>query len=203
MKWSRAVHHLDALVRQCAELAELSGSFYAFRVVQVYAVGDVLGAESELEWVTAALAVDLPPDDVPWLCEPHGARHWADATRLSKNPIVPLWRSAQAPVWNHDIDRPVLLWDVETGVAEQAMAALREGRGEEIRPPAPTPEELRVRLQDELAISLKVLKDRTASYDDQRWRPGKITPAADALWQSSHGYLDVLDALNQTTQNPT
>jgi hypothetical protein len=202
VKWSRAVHHLDALVQQCAELAVLPSSMFAFRVVQAYAVGDVLGAARDLDWVAAALVVDLPPEDVPWLGEPHGARHWAAATRLSKNPITPLWRSARAPIWNHHIDRPVLLWDAETGVAEQAMAALREGRGDEVRPPAPTPEQLRERLEAELAVSLGALKNRTTGYDEQRWRPGKITPAADDLWQASHGYLDVLNALNQASESP-
>jgi hypothetical protein len=33
--------------------------------------------------------------------------------RLNKNPVHAYWRSAHAPVWNHEVVRPVLLWDAK------------------------------------------------------------------------------------------
>jgi hypothetical protein len=197
VKWTRAVHHLEALAHTCAEMAHRPSSIFPLRVVQLWAVGDVLGPVRDLDTVTVALAVDLPVDEVPWLSEPLGAQHWASATRLTKNPIVPLWRSAHAPVWNHRIDRPALLWDAERGVAEEALAALQQGRADDVRQPGPTPQELRARLDEELAVSLRALRGHTRAYEDRRWSPGKLEPVADALWRAGDGYLDVLDAVRK------
>jgi hypothetical protein len=127
----------------------------------------------ELEWVTVAFAVDLPPDDVAWWTEPQGAHHWANATRLNKNPVLAWWRSAHAPVWNHRIVRPALVWDAE-GVRDDVLNALREGRGEDVRTAGPTENDLTRRLQDELAVSRKALIAATEEYERRRWSPGKL-----------------------------
>jgi hypothetical protein len=192
VKWTRAVHHLESLAAKCAELA--GSPVQPLRVVRLLAVGDVLGEQRELDEVAVAIVVDLPAQDVPWLAEPRGAAHWANATRLHQNPIRPLWRSAHAPVWNHRIVRPAPLWDAATGVAQETLAALRDGVGERVREPAPTAEQLRARLADELAVSLRALREHTATYEAKRWTPGKLDPLADTLWRASAGYLDVLDA---------
>jgi hypothetical protein len=196
VKWSRAAHHLETLAQTCAEMAAPARPSYLLSVVQLWAVGDILDAgRGEIETITVALGVDLPVDEVPWLSEPAGAGHWASATRLDKNPIVPLWRSIHAPIWNHYVDRPVLLWDSTGGVAEDSMAALREGRADSVRPPTPTAAERRARLDDELGVSLLALRGRNRDYEERRWKPGKLEPVADALWRASDGYLDVLDAV--------
>lgn len=203
MKWSRAVHHLDALAQTCAEMATRPDSIFPLKVAQLWAVGDILGGEQDLDAVTVVLAVDRPVDDVPWRGEPSGAQHWASATRLSKNPIVPFWRSTRAPIWNHHIVRPALIWDSATGTAEETLAAVRTGDAEPFRQPAPTADELAARLADELRVSLAALRVGSQTYDDRRWRPGKMEPVADALWLASFGYLDVLDAVHngQTAAN--
>lgn len=195
MKWARAIHHLRELAAKCTELEALPSSISPLRVTQVWAVRDILGTPRDLDWVTVALVVDLPVDEVPWLSEPAGAMHWANVTRVGKNPIVSLWRSAHGPVWNHYVDRPALVWDATIGTAEETLDALSEGRGEQVRLPAPSADEMRVRLRDELAVSLRELRTRTKTYDDKRWGPGKLTPLSDALWRASDGYLDLLDAL--------
>jgi hypothetical protein len=196
------VHHLEALAQTCAEMADKPSSIFPLRVVQLWAVGDILGAARDVESITVALAVDLPVDDVPWLGEPPGAQHWAYATRLAKNPIAYLWRSVHAPVWNHYIDRPALVWDSTDGMAEQTLTALRDGRGDSIRPPAPAEDELRTRLDDELRVSLRSLRGRNRDYDERRWKPGKLEPVADALWRASDGYLDVLEAMSVAHHAP-
>ncbi len=144
-------------------------SIFPLYVVQMWAVGDILGAVRDVET-------------------------WAHATRLTKNPIVPLWRSIHAPIWNHHIERPVLVWDSTVGVAEETLAALREGRGDSVRPAAPTAARSRTRLADELRVSLLSLRDRSRDYDERRWKPGRMEPVADALWRAGDGYLDILDA---------
>jgi hypothetical protein len=199
VKWTRAVHHLDTLARTCAEMTTRPRSIFPLRVTRMWAVGDILGPVRDIDTVTVALAVDLPVDDVPWLSEPAGAQHWSSATRLAREPIRALWRSAAAPVWNHHIDRPVLVWDSADQVADEVIAAIRDGQAESIRPPAPSAAELRARLDDELAVSLRALSERTLAYADRRWKPGKLEPVADALWRAGDGYLDVLRAVGQPT----
>jgi hypothetical protein len=198
VKWTRAVHHVRELGDKCAELAGKPPSLFPLRVVQLWAFGDILDAPRDLDWVQVALAVDLPAEDVPWLSEPVGAEHWANATRMSKNPLAAWWRSAHAPIWNHRVERPALVWDIDSGVAEETIAAIQDGRAEEVRSAAPTPDELGNRLDDELAGCLKALHQRTQLYEERRWSPGKLTPVADALWRSSDGYLDVLDAVTRS-----
>lgn len=195
MKWDRAAHHVASLARTCAEMATRPSSIFPLRVTQLWAVGDILGPPRELAAVTVALCVDLPAKEVAWWTQPPGAQHWANATRMAKNPVLAWWRSAHAPVWNHRITRPALVWDAATGVDERTLAALRDGLGESVRIAAPDEDALRARLNDELAVSLAALRARTRTYDERRWAPGRIEPLADALWQASDGYLDILDAI--------
>lgn len=189
MKWGRAVHHVSELARKAAELPP---GFSRLRVVELWALGELLGAPHDLEVIEVAAVVDLP--ELAWLTEPVGAEHWANATRASRNPISLYWRSAATPVWNHRVERPVLMWSAAGGVAEDAVAALADGRGEALRPPAPTAAELDERLAVELSVSLAALRRDTAAYGQRRWAPGKLTPFSDAMCQSSTGYLDLLDA---------
>jgi hypothetical protein len=198
MKWTRAVAHLQSLAETCAEMATRPTTIFPTRVNQLWAADDILGPARDLDFVTVALCVDLPADDVPWLSEPSGAQHWASATRLDKNPFRPFWRSAHAPVWNHRLVSPVLIWDITSGIADEAIAAIRDGQGDTVRPPAPTADALRDRLADELRVSLAALRNRTQTYEDQRWKPGKMTRVADSLWQAADGYLDILAAQDRS-----
>ena len=45
-------------------------------------------------------------------------------------------------------------------------------------------------------MSLRALRKANQDYTDRRWSPGKLTPYSDALWRTTTGYLDLLDALN-------
>ena len=193
MKWTRAVHHLGELAEKCAELP---ASFFRFQVVELWVFGALLDVPKDVEAIEVALVTDLPVEEVPWHGEPVGAEHWANSTRLSRNPFTPFWRSADAPVWNHRIERPALVWSAADGIAEETLVALRDGTGELVRQPAPTPDELRTRVEEELQVSLTALRAAQQAYTDHRWAPGKLTPYSDALWRISGGYLDLLDVVN-------
>ncbi len=164
-------------------------------VTGLWVFGDLLGAPRDLDWVHVAVVVDLPLDDVPWLDVPQGGQHWAQAVRL-REPLSARWRSAAGPVWNHHISRPALVWDSADGVRESTLAALRDGLGRDVRADAPSSTELRAQLDTELAVSLRSLRRQHRSYDDKRWRPGKLEPYADSLWRATDGYLDLMDALD-------
>lgn len=196
MRWSRAVLHAESLAGSCAAMAARPASLFPLRVVQLWADGELLGPPRDVDSIGVALAVDLPPRDVAWGTQPDGARHWGQAVRLPQAPVRVRWRSAHAPVWNHRIERPVLLWDAADGVRTDALAAVRTGTAEALRPPAPAPDELAARLRDELELSLATLRARTREYAERRWRPGRVEPLADALWEAADGYLDVLAAVD-------
>ena len=194
MKWSRAVHHLEELAHTCADMAGLPTTIFPLHVTQLWAYGDVLTSRDDLDWLSVVLAVDVPVEEVPWFCPPAGAEHWSNATRLSKNPIVAMWRSTRAPLWNHHIRGPLLIWDESVGIATESMSALRDGTADALRQPEPTDEDMRSRLEAELAVSLRALQSATDAYEQRRFGPGKIGPVADTLWHASQGYLDVLEA---------
>ncbi|MDX8035580.1 hypothetical protein SK803_35705 [Lentzea sp. BCCO 10_0856] len=191
MKWTRAVHHLAELAEKCGELP---ASFFRFQVVELWVFGDLLDVPRDLDVIEVALVTDLPVEEVPWLTEPVGAEHWANSTRLSRNPFEARWRSKDAPVWNHRIERPALIWSAADGINEEALVAVSDGTAELVRQAAPSPEELAARVADELVVSLAALRQANQAYTDRRWSPGKLTPQSDALWRTTTGYLDLLDA---------
>lgn len=195
MKWSRAVHHLEVLASECARMAELPTTIFPMQVTSLWAYSAVLTSRDDLDCLRVVLSVDLPVEAVAWFCPPLGAEHWSHAARLTNNPVVAMWRSTRAPLWNHDIRGPLLIWDETSGVAVDALSALRDGTAEGLRLPEPTAEELRSRLQAELAVSLRNLESTTAAYEERRFDRGKLEPVADALWQASAGYLDVLRSI--------
>jgi len=205
MKWSRAVHHLEELARACDDMSGRPATIFPLRVTALWTFGGVLTSRDDLDSLPVVLAVDLPIGDVAWLCSPAGAEHWSHATGLARNPVVAIWRSTRAPLWNHRIRRPLVIWDEnpvrdESGeAAVDGLSALREGTAESLRLPEPTPDELESRLAAELGVSLRALKATNAAYEQRRFSPGKLEPVADALWRATAGYLDVLAATQLTT----
>ncbi|HEY5249238.1 MAG TPA: hypothetical protein VIJ15_12405 [Dermatophilaceae bacterium] len=194
MKWSRAVHHLEDLAQVCAEMATRPAAIFPLRVTALWTFGEVLAGRDDLDSLPVVLAVDLPVEDIAWLCSPSGAEHWSHATGLAKRPVVAIWRSTRGPLWNHRIRRPLLIWDESAGIAADALQALRDGTADPLRLPEPTSDELGSRLDAELAVSLQSLESTAATYQQRRFTPGRQEPLADALWRATAGYLDVLQA---------
>ena len=173
-------------------MAELPPNLVGLRVTQLWAVGEILTAPHDPEWTTVALSVDLPPAEVAWWTVPAGGDAWADTTRLSKYPIVRWWRSAHAPVWNHRIVRPVLLWDETHGTYAEAIESVRQGRAAPLRLAEPDREDFVTRMEEELSVSLAELQRRTEEYDAEPTT--RLGVRADALYAAARGYLDVLAA---------
>ena len=80
---------------------------------------------------------------------PAGVAAWADTTRVSKYPLVRWWRSTHAPVWNHRIVAPVVLWDEGHGTHVEAIDAVREGREATLGLTGPDREAFVTRMEDE------------------------------------------------------
>ena len=193
MKWTTAVGHVRRLAEQCAEVSQLPSNLRLLRVTELWAFGDVLGAPRELEWAAAAVRVDLPVEAVPWMCRPDGTDLWADLTRASKNPVGIWWRSSLAPVWNHRIVRPLLVWDEAVGIHENALVALQEGRGAAVSMAPPSQEEFVSRMDEELQNSLAALQRRTQEYESDHTT--RLGVRGDQLHAAALGYLDVLAAM--------
>lgn len=189
VKWTTAVGHVRRLAEECAEMSTLPSARSPIHVTELWAFGDLLGAPRELEWAEAAVCVDLPLDEVPWMCQPPGAEFWADATRASKNPIVIRWRSSRSPVWNHRIVRPVLIWDAVGGIREESLAAIRQGRGGAVALPDPTEGEFVSRMDEELQNSLAELQRRAREYEVERTT--RLGVRGDRLHAAAVGFLDV------------
>lgn len=204
MKWTRAVHHLEELARVCADMSGRPATIFPLRVTSLWTFGEVLASREDLDALPVVLAVDRPVEDVAWLCSPAGAEHWSHATGIAKSPVVAIWRSTRAPLWNHRIRRPLLIWDEDGSPAEdhvgdesegltlEGLSALRDGTAETLRLPEPTADELASRLDAELAVSRQALESATAAYEQRRFSPGKLEPVADGLYRASAGYLDIL-----------
>jgi hypothetical protein len=195
MRWSRAVHHLKELTHVCADMARRPATIFPLRVTALWTFGEVLTSRDDLDFLRVVLAVDLPIDDVAWLCPPAGAEHWSRAAGLSQMPVAATWRTTRAPLWNHHIRSPLLIWDESGDAALDALSALGAGTAEPLRLPEPTPAQMASRLQDELSASLRALASTTAAYEQRRFSPGKTQPVADRLWRASAGYLDILAAV--------
>ncbi|ONI78678.1 hypothetical protein ALI144C_28165 [Actinosynnema sp. ALI-1.44] len=187
MKWTKAFQHVEALAAACDEARSLP-----LKVTSLWIHGPFLDSRADLDTVDVALAVDLP--EVPWLSQPQGASHWANATRLSRNPFTAVWRSAAIPVWNHRVVRPVQVWDADEGVRTEALAAIREDKADAFRLDAPSPDQRRSQLEAELRTSLAAMRTSAQAYEKKRWSPGKLEPVADHLHAVTSGYLDLLGA---------
>lgn len=196
MKRIRALHHLRTVAETCVDMATRPESIFPLRVRELWAAGEILEPVDVLDAVMIALVVDLPVDDVAWLTEPSGSQHWANAAKLQTAPVTIRWRSARAPVWNHALRRPALIWDLDNGIAERTLEAIGDGDTSEVRLAEPSADVVAQRLADDLAVSLRALRARTEHYTDRRWKPGKLEPVADALWHASEGYLDLLKAID-------
>lgn len=193
MKWTRGLHHLRNLAGECARTADMPPTIRPLRVTRLWAYGPFVDEQADLETITIALAADLPAEDVPWLSTPRGANHWTMAAKL-RAPLSAVWRSMHAPIWNHVVVRPVLLWSAEEGLVEAAFDALEEDKVDALRDPAPSPDQLSARIDEELDVSLRATRDRVDVYGRKRWTPSKLEPYADDLWAVTNGYLDLLDA---------
>jgi hypothetical protein len=212
MKWTRALHHLEQLAAACADLSTRPATIFPLRVTSLWTFGEVLDSRDDLSILPVVLAVDRPVEDVPWMCPPVGAEHWSNATRVSTSPVVAMWRSTRAPLWNHHIRRPLLIWDEsappqgtlgdDAGVAVDGLSALRNGTAEALRLPETSPGELSARLEAELAVSLHALESATTAYEQRRFGAGKQEPTADALWRAGTGCLDVIQAVRSLRPRP-
>jgi hypothetical protein len=197
------MHHDTAVrrLRTIAEDCDRAGSLFDGEdgLVAIYAFGAVLDQPGqELEAVNVLLVVDVPAAELPWGVEPPGCSSLAHLLKLDKAPVLRRWRSADRPVGNHEIRRPMPIWSRKDGVQTAALDALAQRRAEPFRLADPDDDVLAEQISHELETStahLRTVRDRY--WDDIDWRRshrGDGRYPEDHLWQAVDGYLDLLDA---------
>jgi hypothetical protein len=202
VKRSTAVRRLVEMTDDCAGLNErFEVVDSTVRVTALWAYGRILEAEAswgDEPFVRTAVVVTMSEAHLPWLARPAKVRWMEQMVRWDKLPVHVVWRSADAPVWNHFVWRPMLLWDVESGPHAAEIEALRQGADlEAYRLPAPTDDDLGRRLERECEVSFVALGAAAAAYEEKRWRRANHLELADTLWAVADGYVDVRTALGR------
>lgn len=195
MRYRRAVEKLRILAGACERLKIWPVEEQLLQ--EAYVFGAVLEGADPVETVRLALVVNLPPEEVPWGCTPHGAGWLEDALRLDKGGFDYCWRSHLSPVPNHQIRGPVRFWSLD-GPDEAVLRALTERRFADLPRLAPAPETEREQLAEELGTALSRLHGIRDSYWDPQWRRehrGSGRYPEHYLWEAVYGYLDLHDAV--------
>ena len=83
MRYKRAVEKLRILAETCERVKIFWFDTEPF-LKAVYAFGEVLDGADPLDAVQVAVAINLPPEEVPWESSPEGTDWLANELRLSK-----------------------------------------------------------------------------------------------------------------------
>jgi hypothetical protein len=166
MRHRRAVEKLRILAETCERVKLFWFDMEPF-LRAVYAFGEVLDGAGPLDAVQVAVAINLPPEEVPWQSTPKGTDWLADELRLSKGGFLYFWRSYLDPAWNHYIRGPVRIWSIDGGPDEQALAAGDSGSLNRL---VPDPVDERLQLRDDLDAALAHLREVRDKYWDHDWR---------------------------------
>lgn len=196
MRHRRAVEKLRILAETCERVKLFWFDTEPF-LKAVYAFGEVLDGADPLDDVQVAVAINLPPEEVPWESTPEGADWLADELRLSKGGFLYFWRSYLDPAWNHYIRGPVRVWSVDGGPDEQALAALEARDFGSLNRLVPDPVDERLQIRDDLDAALAHLREVRDRYWDHDWRRehrGYGRYPENELWEAVEGFLDLLDA---------
>ncbi len=196
MRYKRAVEKLRILAETCERVKMFWFDTEPF-LKAVYAFGEVLGGADPLDAVQVAVAINLPPEEVPWESNPEGTDWLANELRLSKGGFLYFWRSYLDPIGNHYIRGPVRIWSVDGGPDEQALAALEARDCGSLNRLVPEPADGRLQLRDDLDAALAHLREVRDKYWDHDWRRerrGYGRYPENELWEAVEGFLDLVDA---------
>lgn len=197
MQRKNAIRHL----RNTAELCERwSGPLLDDEqspLVAAYAYGPILDPAENPDYVSVAVVLDAPAEELTWCARPPWTRWVSSVLEFARNPVIGSWRPAAWPVWNHVIERPLRVWSAD-GVDVDALEALARGEAEDLRLPPPSRDELAEQLRLELAACRDHLRTVRDSYWEYGWRrenKGYGEYPEHHLWNAVDGYVELQDAV--------
>ena len=196
MRYHRAVEKLRVLADACQWTTRLPSDEPFLQ--EAYVFGDLLDGADPVESVRVALALNLPPEEVPWCSQPPGTAWLVDSMRLDKGGFAYWWRSRDEPVWNHVIRGPVRFWSLD-GTDESVLDALCDRRFADLPRATASQADLRRRVEVELDRALARLRTVRQKYWDRDWRGehrGGGRYPENHLWEAVDGYLDLLGAMD-------
>lgn len=162
VRFDTAVDRLGKIADACSYVAR-----YRDELSAAYAYGDILTG-ADVEVVRVALAVDMPPEELPWRAEPADLRGLAGVLRLDRAPVRWVWRPAGERVGNYEIVGPVLFWTRDDGPDAVVLQLLRDRRLADL--PREGVDADAVQLTRDRDRALRHLRDLTDCYWEPGWR---------------------------------
>jgi hypothetical protein len=200
MKRSTALRHLREMAEVASDLTErLRGSSIEWPLVELWAAGDIVGGEAELEECRVVLVLDLEDEngELPWL-ELHPSGDWVrEQLRLGKRPVGWVHVTAGRPVFGWNLEPVVRYWSAGAGADDAVVEALAQGRTGELHVVRPGPDDLRA----ELARSrdhLRSVLDRFWEPDWRREHKGFGIYPEEHLWRAAEAVAELEAALDRT-----
>ena len=197
MRYKRAVEKLRILAETCERVKVFWFDTEPF-LKAVYAFGDVLDETDPLDAVQVAVAINLPPEEVPWESTPEGTDWLANELRLSKGGFMYFWRSYLDSVWDHYIRGPVRVWSVDWWSRRaRARGAGGEGISGLLHRLIPDPVDERLQFRDDLDAALahlREVRDKDWYHGRRREHRGYGRYPENELWEAVEGYLKRPDA---------
>jgi hypothetical protein len=166
MRYARAVEKLRLLAEECQRASRWPPDDPFVRAA--YAFGDVLDGTDPLEVVQVEVAVNLPPEEVPWGSNPHGTEWLGTELRLSKGGYEYWWRSHLDPPWNHYVLSPVRIWSLSGGTETAVLDALTSRCLDDLPRLTPSDVDRRLQRRDDLDASLRRLREIRDKYWDEK-----------------------------------
>jgi hypothetical protein len=197
VRYRRAVEKLRELADACTWTTRLP--LEEPLLWEGYVFGEILDGADPIERLRVAFTLNLSPEEVPWCSQPRGTPWLVDSLRLDKGGFAFWWHSRHEPVWNHAIHEPVRFWSLD-GTDEAVLDALRDRRFADLPRLQASPAELRRHTEAELDRALGHLRAVNEKYWDRDWRNehrGGGRYPEDQLWEATHGYLDLMDAVHR------
>jgi hypothetical protein len=170
-------------------------------VTAAFVYGGLLEGEPELDRVELAFVVAEPAEAVPWMARPARLDALAAILRFTKLPLSWRWRPAEWPVWNHEIERALRVWNADGGRDQAALDALATRQLDHVTLDAPaSTDALIAELLVERDVGRRHLTTVTESFYDRDWQRehrGDGVHAEDHLWWASAAFLDLDDAIQR------
>lgn len=202
VKYATAVSRLQSLAQEANDRwLRLGETDIGWPLDELWVGGRLLDGPAgpeELDTTAVILVLDEPADELPWLAL-HASGEWiGDQLRLTKLPIMWVYRPAVYPAWNAQYRRVLRFWSAKSGPDDEAIADLRERRFERLRLVEPTSTELADQLEVELEICRRHLHQVLDRYWDGDWRrqhKGFGVQPDDHLWRAAEAVHQIETAL--------